>query len=893
MTDTGLTFERHTDCNRCELHEQCDSVGIRTRHLSERPTGVASLVLAWGKLESTPVASREKALLVIGEAPGKDEDMEGMSWVGWTGRTLYRWLVEVYELPEVADVYLSNAVRCRPPANDTPTRTLLNACRKYLHEDIQQLRDAYGPTNVTILCLGAPAVDTILRTSIRRAAATQGALHVPYGSEDPDFAMPVFVSYHPAAMAPGRSPDLLGPFDAHIKRLKSFLAGTENAPQESPTPQIAPKSLSGSPSLVGLDIETYGILRDKEQTVFHPARSAAVDGVPVGRQVVSVAVAWWDEGGMHTGFYDFRNKNHRSRLWAALSALPQGACLTGMNIKFDVLYLKENCSALSLLLRRSRFRLEDLSVLNHLVSDTRPERSLKALAGLYSIADYSKLIVSTLPTGQKAKSSADPNLIRYNCLDARASLELHKTLTDAMRADEWPTLDGFDPHAFRSDLVWTVVHMEQVGIRFDLDALCKLRTQFRRRVDRTIALGKALGYTLSGKGSMTSKSPASRQGLLRAAFQEAVAANPSESLDRRIVLTKKTKDISTDKSNVYLLLFYLPKSSPMRRAVRCYQRFQKAEAILSSYLTPLLENRTAGCLPTGRAYPSWYMTPANVKDDAGKEGGTRQARFAAHRPAAQTFPPIIRPRMSSRYSPGVLLAYDLSQIELRMAALLSGDPVMLDAYANGEDLHYITAQTIWPELSLDHPEYNSRRQLGKKLNFLRLYRGKARRFREAAFHEMGLILSWDFANAAIEGAKKKYARLWGWQNELIDAVSREGRMVLPTGWVRTFFPDKDVVESTYVNEICNFPVQALSGQVMQDVQNEILRRREDEHLTFVMPTNTHDDFVIDAPQDCMAQADALATEVLSAPPLWGALCRTLGRDVPIDFERKTLSRRAV
>ncbi len=94
-------------------------------------------------------------LMLIGEAPGAKEDALGQPFVGRSGKTLDRLLQDVgFHLDR--DLYICNAVKCRPPGNRRPKRAELSACRRWL--DLQLAR--VDPQ--VIVLAGATAVEAIL-----------------------------------------------------------------------------------------------------------------------------------------------------------------------------------------------------------------------------------------------------------------------------------------------------------------------------------------------------------------------------------------------------------------------------------------------------------------------------------------------------------------------------------------------------------------------------------------------------------------------------------------------------------------------------------------------------------------------------------------------------------
>jgi uracil-DNA glycosylase family 4 len=839
----------------------------------------------------TLVTGKPRALLLVGQNPGYNEDVAGRCWIGWTGNLLHRWLTEVYHLDDLCDIYLTNAVRCATPPNRDPSNSQIRLCRPHLHADISTLQSRYGP-NLIIMALGAHASVSLTNKKLKQNLVYQGALRVPYGSTLP--AVPIFFTYHPSICCPGRAPVKVRDIDLHFKLLLSHLK-EESTSAGLPPIEEAPALLSPPPaSPLALDIETYGILDGRDQTVFHPARSDAIDHADIGSQIVCVALSWRDPSHtLHLAWYDFTNPTHRRRFHTALATTPPGTCILGMNLAFDITYLRLNHPELRLLLRSPRFTWMDLSILNHLHSDTRPERSLKELSQLFGTADYQSLRVSTLPTGHKATSPSDPNLRHYNCTDAHSTLLLAEQLLAVVGPRISDSVAGYSIPDFVSGLLDVIIHMTEHGLVFSLPLLRKLHSTTLAAATDALSRGASAGYTFGGPGSEKS---------LRTLFHRLFTdCNLLE--DPRTKYTPKRRELAIDKNNVGLLLGdgaddrgLLPDSHPLRPVADAYQSFKQAHTLLTNYIGPLLLDPSKGCIPypshptLGVAYPSWFPAPAHIKDEAGKTGGTAQCRFAAHRPAAQTFPPEIKPCQRSHYgNDGILASWDLSQIELRAAALMSGDPDMIDCYTRGIDLHTRTAQLIWPGLDPSSPLFSDRRHLAKQINFLTLYRGGPKALIDAARRTHGITLTEDFARTIIGTFWAHRPTLHAWQESLIEQASAQGYLELPTGWRRSFPKDAYLLESAYINEVCNFPVQALgSGQIPQSAQIEILRQRNTRRLPFLMPAQDHDGIVFDIHLSCWPEVSALITTVMQAPPLWTALCRLYHRDVPCAAERKIL-----
>lgn len=129
------------------------------------------------------VGDRQADWLFVGEGPGAEEDERGEPFVGQAGKLLDAMLAAI-DLKRGEDVYIANAVKCRPPANRTPEPEETAACWPYLERQIELIQPKL------IVALGRPAAQTLLQTEVKIGAA-RGRLHQYRG-------IPVIVTYHPA-----------------------------------------------------------------------------------------------------------------------------------------------------------------------------------------------------------------------------------------------------------------------------------------------------------------------------------------------------------------------------------------------------------------------------------------------------------------------------------------------------------------------------------------------------------------------------------------------------------------------------------------------------------------------------------------------------------------------
>ncbi len=146
-------------------------------------------------------------LMFIGEAPGAQEDRQGLPFVGPAGELLNR-IIGAIGL-ERKDVYIANTVKCRPPGNRDPEADEVTACRGYLDEQI----DLVNPR--VIVALGRVAAQSLLSTD-QALGKLRGRWHEVRG-------VPTLVTYHPAALL--RNPGWKRPTWEDMQQARDRLRG--------------------------------------------------------------------------------------------------------------------------------------------------------------------------------------------------------------------------------------------------------------------------------------------------------------------------------------------------------------------------------------------------------------------------------------------------------------------------------------------------------------------------------------------------------------------------------------------------------------------------------------------------------------------------------------------
>jgi len=121
------------DCTRCRLHSQ----------------GRTQIVFGVGNPQAD--------LMFVGEAPGADEDVQGIPFVGRAGQLLTK-IIEAIGLTR-DDVYIANVIKCRPPGNRNPEQDEVNTCEPFLYRQIDIIKPK------VIVALGTFAAKALLQST--------------------------------------------------------------------------------------------------------------------------------------------------------------------------------------------------------------------------------------------------------------------------------------------------------------------------------------------------------------------------------------------------------------------------------------------------------------------------------------------------------------------------------------------------------------------------------------------------------------------------------------------------------------------------------------------------------------------------------------------------------
>lgn len=179
-------------CKACELHE--------TRH---------NVVFSDGNPETA-------SIILVGEAPGENEDLQGIPFVGRAGKLLNEFLIKA-NLSRENDLYIVNTVKCRPPNNRVPSESEKESCREVLLSQIEIV-----DPKIILLC-GTTALKSFLseKTLISKIRGQIVEIDVR-GKKYP--AMPIF---HPSYLLRNHSIEPNSPRGlmlSDLKKVKNFVS---------------------------------------------------------------------------------------------------------------------------------------------------------------------------------------------------------------------------------------------------------------------------------------------------------------------------------------------------------------------------------------------------------------------------------------------------------------------------------------------------------------------------------------------------------------------------------------------------------------------------------------------------------------------------------------------
>lgn len=694
-------------------------------------------------------------LLVVGDYPGRDEDYTGRPFYGQSGRYIREQIDKHWTGPIAFD----NAVRCAPGRNPVPDKAFVE-CAPYLKHTVDLIKPQ------RILAVGATAMRMLLGRKLKVLTNRRGFGFTSQG-------VPVFLLPNPVSALRNRfvrewfEEDVefaltvdtpLPPWDVQLRLI------------ETEADALAAEAEITASQVMVFDVETVGPMHDAAWF-----------------RIVSLAACslWSDEAFVwpNTAIDDPRTRAPLVRL---LSSPHVGKI--GANVKYDMLSCRTDPRISTVVRpvtgdvrvwRKMIFSDADahLDVMTHLVGmggskgeakkhleiaksslkrDKKKHGNAGVLPGVLPPAMQAWLRLGGPPEKFMYGMLPGDVLHRYNARDAVGTRRL--TLDLKRKVNALPHVR----HIWESVVGPAVSALEQVeawGMPVSREAMDTLGTFLNVRLKQSLA--RIHGYK---PGLDPAKDQDLRAWLYNPITKGGLGLKPKK-------LTPKKQEPAVDAES----LEHLKDQHP---AMADLLEWSKLDKLRGTYVDGMREHIAAD----GRIHPSLNLD------------GARSGRLSCSDPNLQNIPRakgLTEAKMVKdcfRASPGsLLLQADYSQLELRVAAMLSGDERMLDIFKSGEDYHLrcakIISQTAWgvhPDDVLPGGEYRSK---AKNFVFGLLYGmtdgGLARRM-ECTKDEAARI------RKAVLGS---FPRLAQWIQECLAEARR-------TGWTYTWWDGKRARQRT-------------------------------------------------------------------------------------------------
>lgn len=360
-------MHRDPKCTACKLHSTATSVCILGR-------------------------GNERAdIMVVGEAPGMHEDLQGKAFVGRSGQFLEQHMREAGL--DLRDIYFTNAVNCRPPDNRTPSKAEVKACRSWLEYQLEMVKPKY------VLLLGnTPLLSALSETGIRRKRGKpvekDGIVYLP--------------TYHPAFIL--RDPSSAGVFKFDLNTFKNIVE-FGGIPEERELDYI----------IVDNDERAKAMLADLRGTVSSDLETTGLYPWAEGAGVVSIGFGTarhqWVIPAETTGHWPTAKLR---KLIDKITDRLEDCYLVGHNWKFDALWMRVRFGV--------EWEAQFDTMLAHFLLDENDLHGLKHLAQKY-------LGAPDWDVGKDVKTSWTPATAKYHAHDLFYTRQLKYYLADWLAQD--------------------------------------------------------------------------------------------------------------------------------------------------------------------------------------------------------------------------------------------------------------------------------------------------------------------------------------------------------------------------------------------------------------------------------------------------------------------------
>jgi len=611
-------------------------------------------------------------ILVIGEAPGAEEDSVGTPFVGQSGRLLR----EVMSEEGLADygVAFTNVVHCRPPENRTPSVSQIKSCMPLLQQEIEDLNP-----RLIILAGNTPLKAVLGETGITN---WQGVLIEQNGRA----YLPV---YHPAYIL--RNPEAINDFAAAMIKAAQYMENGSNALDVLGKYTIKQVRTTAEAQAMADD------LLQAEVVAFDTESNISVEPFSEGTHPIACSFAAYPNNTAYAVVLGPATSD------IVLQVLQSDIPKLLHNAKYDYQVILAEYGA------RINNIVGDSMLLSYVLDSTPGRHGLKELAGRYlgmyeydyPLREYYAEHPDADPS-KKGDMSRVPHeiLLEYAAYDAVATLELHRVLDKEL-----------EPHqrALYQELIIPASNalavMECNGVKLDVDVIKYYRALYksvqRQKYAAMLAYPEVQKYLKN---------------------VEMDTFNPNSTVQMKIILfdkkhfglKPKVMTATGEPSTSWDSISGHADACPFVKEYRYYKLLGK---MLSTYIEP-----AEGWLGRDNRVHASYLLH-----------GTATGRLASRRPNLQNIPTPekepdtllavhpIKNIFTNTWEGGCLLAVDYSGMELRTMASVAGVEGMLQAFREGKDVHSVVTCALF---HYTYEEFIAKKKAGDQDAIAQRYRAK-------------------------------------------------------------------------------------------------------------------------------------------------------------------------
>lgn len=848
-------------------------------------------------------------ILVLGEAPTAVEARRGEAMRGRPGKLISSIIEEVGLDPE--DVFYTNVVLCSRGKQDKIKKPEMEACR----ENIEALIEAVKPE--VIVPLGVPAMKLLTgkASGITKVHGTK--IQSPYGlvvpTMNPGYALKKGASVSPKTEE-DRMAGIRGEIVSDFEYIRMILTGTEPDHRADKDYRLITtfEDLEwvvdeiSKVDEIALDLETTGLLFFRDRVVGVAISWAEKQGVYIPMRLKNSDMREYakKDGHEHMAeylkYYDALRE--RMHLPAADAPMPRkkagkkkelklgermirnwghyhddvyrilkkvftrpGLKIYGWNFKFDHRFLMQEG-------KMPVFPVAgDGMFMSYLLDENSPNdlksNAYKNFRDLKGYADELREHVSQSNIDDEALANAPIEvLLWYAAGDTDATLRLCRLYRSKLQ-EEYPDLWRYHEE-FYMPLHHIYAEAEFEGARVDPEWVRKAKAQLIREREE---IGRELFEILEEPYDNESKLLSSPQQLVKKVFGPEsvlkVPEPPPEGKKKRY--TTSTDAPSTNEVTIKELIFhkYRPgtKQNTFARRILEYKDRSKQ---LSTYIN--------GCTSELDGYGRVHWNTNLI--------GAVTGRLSAKRIPIQTIPR--KPLMRGIFIPWDgwhLIEFDYSQLELRVAAWYSRDPVMCAEFENGEDSHKNTAMAMFNK-TVDEVT-KEERKLAKSTNFGSLYEGGPATLADSINSRRDLeesLISAEETAVFQDAWRRRYRGFVKWRKKIHKTVMISKKVVSPLGRVRRL-PNVDSEEegdrAEALREGPNSLIQGLGSDLAEFALVRIYKRLREGKFRARFRWSLHDALFFEAPREEVLEVCRIIKEEMQRPDE-----RCPGLNTPAEFK---------